>query len=285
MSTTTKTASPTSHDGSALRLPKDAQWDIICSKLDTLSLSTAAAPRWLDLVEKPVLLTVIAKLRSELELLHLETDSQELQCPNSAAKSCTQPFSTANTLPSPGPSLPLPITRPRLLSRRARNRNNDDHSPELCSLQTVAPLRREQSDGDQFSRSPAFSPLSPTFGPRRGLLLSGTLDRRCSIPRYSTTMDGQHPNKHGHRGTQPYSAPLINATHATHSVLGSRHFGLEEKRIMWEAAWAEIERNIDSYTEKFEDLRYPHTKTRKDDVWTELIALLGEKRALCHEHS
>lgn len=289
MCTTTTAASPSSHDGSIVRLSKDAQWDIISSKLDTLSLSTAATPRWLELVDESIMLTVIAKIRSELELLQAEAESMEIQPSHSAVKYNAEMCKPIHPLPAPGPSLPMPISRPPLMSRRSRN-NAESSTGCLGMIQTKTPLRREHSDGDQYSRPHEVSPLSPTFGPRKGLVLSGTVDRRRSIPRYSPTTDQHTLIEAGYRSVSPHSAPLMNTRRSTpitnfHKILESRSMGFEEKKMIWEAAWAEIERSLPTYAERFEESRSVSTKPKKEEIWTELITLLGDRRALCRRNS
>ncbi|KAJ4301808.1 hypothetical protein N0V90_003902 [Kalmusia sp. IMI 367209] len=273
-----------------LPLPKKDQWDLLESELDTTSSSVPlyAAPRWLDVIETPVLLTFLAKLRSEAQFHRSEAErpallrqkSSGIKFPDydagTCGSTCTPP---TQTYPSPMPApVPTPASRP--LYRRARY--SDEGIGIALERLNTSGLYSGEEKPRRFSLPEKLSPLSPTFGPRKGLVPAGTIQRRRSVPFKTVNTEGNNLVKPAASDTPSYSTGTSDFKWATPVV--QRKPGRPEKKILWQAVWAEIERNLDIYTKNFEPNQHEGVPP-KEEIWIDLIIMLREINTLkdCHD--
>jgi hypothetical protein len=189
-----------------------SQWDLLKSHLEATSYSPdAPIPSWLNSMEKPVLSILLTKLRSELDLLHSEASrpsfpqrkDSAIQMPDDQTRSpCRSTTSQAMTYPAPVPDRAiesLPAFQWEL------DEDESGHSTP--------------NYGEGGFRLPEpLSPLSPTFGPRKGSVPIGTVARRRS-------------------GSVAFNCSL---SEDSGPVTGDMNL---TKRMLWLAAWLEIERH------------------------------------------
>lgn len=240
-------------------------------------------PSWLDSVDKSVILTLLAKKRSELHLLRSEAKRPGLAPPNVSDTFQFPDYDVGTrgsgyTTPSKATQVPPDsASSSRPPSRRARN-NSELHNIEegigdaLAKLNTSGLHSRGHSENG-FQLPGQLSPLSPTFGPRRGHVQIGTLERRrASVPANVYMSQNRTPTSPACAKRPPYSASLPAGSHCL--VKSSWE---AEQRILWEAAWTEIERNLEAYARRFEDGNSDLDERDNDDVWRELVNLRNDK--------
>ncbi|KAF2277387.1 uncharacterized protein EI97DRAFT_289738 [Westerdykella ornata] len=230
----------------------DAQWGIIHQYLYNLPQSGAqsASRDWLNGINRNVLLTALAKKRAEIENLWTEANQAEssslrhskieINFPNYEAG--TPPFTpppSVSTMSPPSPAITLP-----------HDRYTGSTGVGYASAEHVDRL----------------SPLSPTFGPRRFDLFSGTVSRRRSLPPSSSRAFSNSSSADNRKGTDERKSLLKDW----------------ERRILWEAAWKEIERNLDRYVDRFAGTGDGKETVRRnnEDIWEELVDLKVEAELL-----
>lgn len=232
-----------------------AQWDILHHYLKTAPASETLTTDTSKLsalnINQKVLATALIKKRAECSLLVSE------------AKHAEQ--ATLQTHP-----IHFPNYNVGLLKNHSRS-----SAPEVLSSLSAAEYTRdglsvstntinstEHGNSHREARVSEISPLSPTFGPRRNHRFSGTVSRRRSV-RHSVPLS---PNK--------ATASAQDDDRWTEEALRDDC----ERRVMWEAAWVEIERNLDLYIERFgASMR---ERDSKESIWVELVKLKGECEGL-----
>lgn len=264
---------------------RKAQWDILQSYIDKLTpdISHPTQSILIENIHQSVLLALLAKKRSELDLLlaeaalpypsthHHSKRSPGLQFPDyefgfrpSARTDPTQkspPMTIA--IPSSNRCLPR-LSTPSTDPLRRPHRNTIS---ELVSAQR-SPHSRSGS-GTGVAREPKVSPLSPTFGPRRGEVPSGTMERRrASLPSNcynpSTCATPKNLADGGERNKE-------DAHKHDHMDIGVGQ-GSVEKRILWDAAWRQIEGNFEEYVGRFDG----DVDGGKQLVWDQILALVKQ---------
>jgi len=153
---------------------------------------------------------------------------------------------------SPSPhttALAMPIPRPPSLSRRSRN--NDENAGTLDRPGKGSPQSKAHRDRQSTPRN-QLSPLSPTFGPRKGLVPSGTVDRRRRVPRYLPIVDQHILQKPGVCHIELVSASSINTNEPVpNMIVIFREDDLRD--VLWEPGWSYIEGNGYPCAEKYEE--------------------------------
>ncbi|PVI03198.1 hypothetical protein DM02DRAFT_265231 [Periconia macrospinosa] len=267
MNNSTSTTHPLSLQNNPINIlpptSKKAQWDILNSYIDKLS-SDGLPPAdriILDNFDKSVLTTLLTKKHSKLDVLHSEANSSlSIPSPRRHVKRSSvlsfPNYEIGTYVPGhrrtpavdgmPPLSLDIPTNTPaasppQIDPSRPPHRNtitelvSSQRNPQLCSSNEGIPLQALE-----------VSPLSPTFGPRRGEIPSGTLERRrASLP--TNQFDpSTYPTFE-----QP-SEDLGHDTKARQNIQSMADWGTGgEKRILWEAAWKEIEGNFEDYFGRF----------------------------------
>lgn len=135
------------------------------------------------------------------------------------------------------------ISRPKLLSRRARNNNEDMKTTEKAGK--GSPQRSAQNN--QSTSREKLSPLSPTFGPRKGLIPSGTVDRRRSVPHAAAAL-GFH-----YCGARDLKAQSTSAIQTYQHTPNPMIISGEVERVLWGPGWPFIEDNGYIGAEKYEE--------------------------------
>jgi hypothetical protein len=212
------------------------------------------------MLNRKLLIAALAKKRAEVDILRSEAEHAETlpTCPSGI----DVPFRNYNV----NGSLPTPLTpsikrvqrpRPMYLQRTSSPYSRIDMSVDVCSDGNKMGYGEVEEGVDQLS------PLSPTFGPRRGDYFSGTVSRRRSMPP-GTPMLFSH------------EAPIGEV--AEKRVLLST---VTERRIQWEAAWVEIERDLEAWVGRFEVGKELCGDERENgEVWEELVELRMEGECL-----
>lgn len=222
-------------------LSTKAQWSLLHHYLDELPLSETLATNanWMGTLDRALLLTTLVKKRALLELLRSEAehaqpavqyDSEFLEYDQGYASLKQQ------TLP---PSTQEAINR--------------------LSVDTSQKRGTEGFPGTGHS----ISPISPTFGHRRGQLLSGTVSRRRPLPATSSL------------------SPRLPRCDDQDGGWENQRLVLQdwEKRVQFEAAWTHIETHLDVYAEQFKVVDERPLR-RKAAIWEELVGLRQEAVAL-----
>lgn len=267
------------HLDSRSSVPNKIQWDFVESYLDTLTPSPPPRipPSWLDSIDSFVLSTLLAKKRSELDIIR--SDAQSVIPPRKdsgvglpeyhvGVDNSGDPSPLQATAAAANSALQLQPASPRT---RKLDQRVDRTPLRLDSVSLYA--RGNAHDG--FKHDERLSPLSPTFGPRKGVVPSGTLKRRrTSVPIAGWLCD-ETPStflSQDHRPPQPSTNPGPDP-----EFQGVSANAKTEDRIIWEAAWTEIEKNMDNYMGKFMDARTCGRNGENQELWKQLIGLRLEK--------
>ncbi|KAF2451193.1 hypothetical protein P171DRAFT_478245 [Karstenula rhodostoma CBS 690.94] len=144
----------------------------------------------------------------------------------------------------------MPIPRPSFLSCRSRSYDADTKTferPGTRCLGTRSPHSSARKDSHSTSRD-KLSPLAPTFGPRRGIVPSGTLDRRRRGPRYVPFVDQRLLATPGIRDVEP---PMGDAKQIVPVAIVIS--GDEGRRAVWEPGWGYVEVDPASSAEDIEE--------------------------------
>lgn len=229
-----------------------AQWGILHHYLYNQPPFAAhsAARIWLDNIDRKVLMTASAKKRAEIDILRSEADHAE--------SNATRYPKIDIELPNYEVGTP-PFTPPPTLSPKSPPSPAVTLPLDIYSASTkVGHASMEHTD--------RLSPLSPSFGHRRFDLFSGPVSRRRSLP------PGSSP-------TSSYSSTtgISKTANGNESLLKDW-----EKRLRWEAAWREIERNLDGYVDRFAEGGDGKAGVWGDveDIWEELVDLKVEGELL-----
>jgi len=248
------------------------QWDLLNSHLEATPFSSGATtPSWLNSIEKPVLLTLLAKLRSELDLLRSEGIRPYLP---SRKDSGIQMHDDHVATPSPCHLTTWQATTNLVtdfdrangsFSASRRNRNAD-------RLETKIP-----NNGDGGFRLPEqLSPLSPTFGPRKGSIPIGTVARRKPDSVAFNNISSDEIPDGAQDEPESYTSPKDTATNENHSGAVTEDINMM-RRMLWVAAWLEVERHLEHWVFKFGRV----WKERGNrELWREMIKLQNEKAEL-----
>ncbi|KAF2742267.1 hypothetical protein M011DRAFT_292386 [Sporormia fimetaria CBS 119925] len=236
----------------------EAQWGTLLYYLDKVPGSGPQTPpgSWLTSMDPKVLLTAIAKKRAEVELLRH-----------------ARPTACYQTLNKPQSWTPLyddcytAFERMKLSRERRNSVRGPRHTRLPSHIRVDLGFDREPTEQQAHVRPMSLhsqSPLTPTFGPRRFDMFTGTVARRRSLP--------------------PVDAPLMPSPVTPVALKRSHYEGSKssEKRIQWEAAWVEFERNLEAYVEKFGsglDGRYGF-RNENQRLWEELVDLKIEGERL-----
>ncbi|KAF1993387.1 hypothetical protein P154DRAFT_75664 [Amniculicola lignicola CBS 123094] len=283
-------------------LSAEAQWSLIEHRLHDLHHSQSQYSRnpWLSTVETPILLLAVAKHKAEVDLLRYEAD-HALPLSDSEPDNPFPNYNVGlhNTSYSSSSSASSQPASPR---NRSSNDSNTAHippqhspptsPPPLPDIDPLSPLsptfghrrgsllagtvtrRRSTVSGPEKSdeETPDIEPLSPTFGVRRGSLMTGTVNRRRSIPAAFAWPLAYSPSP----SPSAAMAPLLKSGEQE-SVQRDG-----EKRLLFEAAWVQIESHLGEYVRKFgfDGEGGGREEWRKEDVWMELVGLRGEVRGL-----
>jgi len=241
---------------------KKAQWDIVDSKLESLSLVAPLppAPPFLQSIEVSVLLIRLLKLRSEVELLRSEAESSSLRRSSSGIKFPEYDIGTPSQSISSSPTL--------ISSTSLNYKHTEGGNSRTMLTKLKIPHSYDTNEVIEKSSSDMLSPLSPTFGPRKGVVLSGTVERRRSMP--CNLLTNQNKSE-----SDVHISRLHRSGHPANEIRDT------EQRILWEAAWIEIEKNLDVYVDKFTQARPQNSVINTvEEVWTEIVILMDEKREL-----
>ncbi|KAF2263337.1 hypothetical protein CC78DRAFT_581621 [Lojkania enalia] len=213
------------------------QWALVQRFLDEIPLSEthALSKNWISTLEKNILVTALVKKRSELELLRSEAEHAEI------TSECEIEF----------PSYDVAF----------RNSNNEMTGEQISSASEgrnrnalhvdVSRTHKGVEGFPILAHRSLISPLSPTFGPRRGALLTGTVNRRRSIPH----------------------SPIHNLRNGNNIETKSLVLRDWEKRVLWESAWIHIEEHLEEYAGRFGVI---DEGREKENVWEELVGLRVE---------
>jgi hypothetical protein len=251
-----------------------AQWDLLRLQLEASSSPLGlTTPLWLNNIEKPVLQTFLVMLCSELDLLHSEK---------------RRPFlpprkDSGIQLPDEYEETPMPrhvMTLQALMSAPPVNSMGNEASllsgRDLC-VDVSEDISLEHTRGGT-QKADQLSPLSPTFGPRKGSVPVGTVQRRKSTAAPSPCLPNDRLSK-----------KALNETGSCrshqHYIFDQEAHGMSEQqrhtstqRSLWEAAWLEIERNLEDWMDRFS----VETGQERDiwELWRELVEMQAQKRAL-----
>ncbi|KAF1950168.1 hypothetical protein CC80DRAFT_246243 [Byssothecium circinans] len=293
-------------------IPKRIQWDILHSYLDKSAPDASPAANqnhaWLENVEISILHMLLAKKRTEMDLLRSEMAYSSLastatfKCKKRGSCLKFPNYEVGTYTPSHTTPLPLPPLYPGTRNRSTSVSNCDTHSYSHSDSAFNAAYKTTITDlpiskHSPFSRVPSFntsdershlpspvSPLSPTFGPRRGLIPSGTVARRCSsIPFNECIPDNQAPGSAENAAgaladtTAPVSTDDITPALNINGALGSEINPLKERRVLWEAAWKEIEAHFEEYVGRFGN---GCDGEGKEGLWRLLVECGEERRGL-----
>jgi hypothetical protein len=220
-------------------LTANAQWAQLHTHIKNLPLSgnRPIPVTWVDSVDRAILLAAIVKKTTEHDLLQSEAAHAHI------ASKCDIEF----------PNYDVALAYPhRATSPRETPQTERSSAEQQSSVAAAAAAATTQYD------SGGISPISPTFGPRAGAILSGTVARRRSIPILPVTPNGVDDEDKKMRR-------LIRKDW--------------EERLQFEAAWLYIEQNLEGYVEKFRvcDEEPGGSKTV---LWEELVRLRGECEGL-----
>ncbi|KAF2121374.1 hypothetical protein BDV96DRAFT_210887 [Lophiotrema nucula] len=230
-------------------LTSQQQWSLLRRFIEDLPLSECKSvnSNFIKSLASSVLHIFLIRKRAELDLLGSEASHVELP------SDCSIQFPNyGNASPPASPSEELAS----FLGKKAKR----DMRIDLSEF-TPRKLGAEGFPTGDL-RSP-ISPLSPSFGPRRGEMLSGTVLRRRSIPPQSP---------HASQPAHVRRTSAISKEEALRLTREDRH-----KRVQFEAAWKEIEAHLDEYIGKFgldaEDIVGGKQKTA---IWEILISCREE---------
>ncbi|KAF2645703.1 hypothetical protein P280DRAFT_127878 [Massarina eburnea CBS 473.64] len=258
-------------------IPKRVQWDILQSYFDE-HLPDTAPPidrTWLDNVDKSILLTLLAKKRSELDLLHSEAAYSSLYNRRSPKRYSGIKFPNYDVgIRSPSHTTPMQESQYQSAASQLHSISYRDHRNTTTELGVSK--RYTQHDGNNRLLLPSpVSPLSPTFGPRRGLIPSGTTDRRRSSVPEAQAAKGVNNEAEGDRAATAMSS-LALTVGVDEDTSRNR-----EKRVLWEAAWKEIEGHFEEYVGRFGVGEGEGRDAEgKENLWGMLVELRNEKRNL-----
>lgn len=266
-STTAKTLPPT---------PRKLQYEELRSLVEQLSsnIYRPTSKILLENVDKSVLATLLAKKRSELQLLRFffpiparsatrrrSKRNSSLKFPNyevgssrahRAAESTHETPSLSIAIPNPAPQ-PPPQQQQQGNPRRSHRNTISDHVSAQRSPHT-------QDSPSDLSHT---SPLSPTFGPRQGELQSGTLSRRrASLPSDTPNNPADYsPGESGKSEVETRNPALMAHTE-------------REQRILADAAWKEIEANFEAWVDRFGE--GVEGATSKEGLWAAILGVVAE---------
>lgn len=211
---------------------------------------------WLSTVDRKVLYTLLAKKRAEVELLRSDAEHGSL----------TNDSEIDIEFPKYDMGLPRPVRPSSTTVPQAQRRPGSLSGNGQPLNITIDRSGNRSGYTCGTSRNDLTSPISPSFGPRRFDIFSGTVSRRRSLP---------------------HDARLV----AKGSTTSTRDGDTDDKdilmrdwqnRLQWEAAWVEIERNLDAYVERFVRVKGGREDVRREneDIWNELVALRVEGEQL-----
>ncbi|KAF9739253.1 hypothetical protein PMIN06_005279 [Paraphaeosphaeria minitans] len=149
----------------------------------------------------------------------------------------------------------MPVPRPSFSSRRSRSYDADAKTFErpgmrCLGIRNLHGNARKDRDSHSASRD-KLSPLAPTFGPRKGIVPSGTVDRRRRVPRYVPFVD-QHPLATiGIRVIEPHSAPVGDSKQVVPAAIIIS--GDEDRRVVWKPGSGYVEVDPTSCAENLEE--------------------------------
>ncbi|KAF2866251.1 hypothetical protein BDV95DRAFT_598896 [Massariosphaeria phaeospora] len=320
---------PGNHTSSPPKLTLRQQWDILYHHLETIPFNqtqTQTPPSlWLSSLDRNVLLTALAKHRSELALL-LSTSPT------------TSPRRKSSTLQSPNheyalgprnPRFPPPQIAPELCGQHQHgghglHQQHPRHAGPLAPAHAhhhASPHDHRRSDSQSHIRAastsssssshrlllrqqqqpqppvpptaiaittaakhpavdfdvdaPASSPASPTFGPRRFHAFSGTVARRRSFQQGAAGSPVE-----GVEGGVWHVGRDVGVRGCRSHSMSERERGLEQ-RILWEAAWKEIEARLEEYVDRFGGVGDAEMNRKgNQELWMELFMLRSEREGL-----
>ncbi|KAH7130451.1 hypothetical protein B0J11DRAFT_577984 [Dendryphion nanum] len=240
-----------------------AQWCILENYLHTLPLSEnqASKPTWLRTIAPTLLLLALDKRTAELEILQYEISSSNKPDPS---RVCSLEFPNYDVgTPRSWSLAAAQTTQATRSTGQEHNIPNFQFKPRISDLYIQPPGSSDQPPSTQpfnLSSPINISPLSPTFGPRKGHIPTGTVARRRSLSQAVP------------RDT--HTASAANAEGGSSDGMRGDEF---QRRLQWEAAWVWIERNLEEYVRKFEG---KDGDEGRKDVWEELIRVMGEGERL-----
>ncbi|PSN61971.1 hypothetical protein BS50DRAFT_134424 [Corynespora cassiicola Philippines] len=252
---------------------KSQQWAFLQECLGPITpySPTPIGPSWLAAIDRSILITLLAKNRSELALLHSE--KLAMSHPHHSSAELKLPDYTIGT-PSSG-STPTPSTQtPTAFAHHDRNAS-PTRTPEPRSIEhgiedallrlntavAMAPLPAPTDD---------LSPLTPTFGPRRGLVISGTTARRRSSAQFTALP----PQDAAQAAELDFSSAYFFAPKARDArpAMEAVEY-VPQRRAVWEAEWAQIEGRLEDWADRFAE----GVEGSKAELWRELVRLRVEK--------
>ena len=133
-----------------------------------------------------------------------------------------------------------------------------------------------------------ISPISPTFGPRAGAILAGTIARRRSIPVSPASLPTLTQNSNANSNSSAYSHPRTQSNTHTYPSSANDEKSVhrllrrdQESRIQFEAAWLFIEAHLDHFAERFAGVA--SEEGGKEEVWREVVEVSERCKVLREE--
>lgn len=154
------------HEASTTFPTTEAQRELLESHIEAVSpASNSTTPILLDEMEKPSIHTAIAKMHSEVDMLHAEAS-----CPSLPSRKDSGIELSGDDEGTPGmcDSMTPHAAAGQVPSSFSADRWQHKVDVSACATQNYE---------DYTSQ---LSPLSPTFGPRKGSIPTGTVTRRRS---------------------------------------------------------------------------------------------------------